>query len=164
MPKPASVTFESKDLGKARIKKDLRGLNSYAALVGIPSTAPRPVDKKTKKPLAINMASLALIHERGSAANNIPARPFMKQTRQRAEGRFARLLRRLYKQVVDGKVRPFEGLSKLGMAYEGEMKNTFTTGSFTPNKPATIKRKGSSRPLIDTGHLRQSITSKVVKV
>ena len=44
------------------------------------------------------------------------------------------------------------------------MKNTFTTGSFTPNKPATIKRKGSSRPLIDTGHLRQSITSKVVKV
>ena len=110
------------------------------------------------------MASLALIHERGSAANNIPARPFMKQTRQRAEGRFARLLRRLYKQVVDSKVSPFEGLSKLGMAYEGEMKNTFTTGSFTPNKPATIKRKGSSRPLIDTGHLRQSITSKVVKV
>lgn len=164
MPKPASVTFESKDLGKARIKKDIRGLNSYAALVGIPSTAPRPVDKKTKKPLAINMASLALIHERGSAANNIPARPFMKQTRQRAEGRFARLLRRLYKQVVDGKVRPFDGLSKLGVAYEGEMKNTFTTGSFTPNKPATIKRKGSSRPLIDTGHLRQSITSKVVKV
>lgn len=164
MPKPASVTFESKDLGKARIKKDLRGLNSYAALVGIPSTAPRPVDRETKKPLAINMASLALIHELGSAANKIPARPFMKQTRQRAEGRFARLLRRLYKQVVDGKVRPFDGLSKLGMAYEGEMKNTFTTGSFTPNKPATIKRKGSSRPLIDTGHLRQSITSKVVKV
>lgn len=164
MPKPASVTFESKDFGKARIKKDLRGLNSYASLVGIPSTAPRPVDRETKKPLAINMASLALIHERGSAANNIPARPFMKQTRQKAEGRFARLLRRLYKQVVDGKVRPFDGLSKLGMAYEGEMKNTFTTGSFTPNKPATIKRKGSSRPLIDTGHLRQSITSKVVKV
>lgn len=164
MPKPASVTFESKDLGKARIKKDVRGLNSYAALVGIPSTAPRPVDRETKKPLAINMASLALIHERGSAANNIPARPFMKQTRQKAEGRFARLLRRLYKQVVDGKVRPFDGLSKLGVAYEGEMKNTFTTGSFTPNKPATIKRKGSSRPLIDTGHLRQSITSKVVKV
>lgn len=164
MPKPASVTFESKDLGKSKIKKDLRGLNSYAALVGIPSTAPRPVDRETKKPLAINMASLALIHERGSAANNIPARPFMKQTRQRAEGRFARLLRRLYKQVVDGKVRPFDGLSKLGVAYEGEMKNTFTTGSFTPNKPATIKRKGSSRPLIDTGHLRQSITSKMVKV
>lgn len=164
MPKTASVTFESKDLGKSRIKKDLRGLNSFAALVGIPSTAPRPVDKKTKKPLAINMASLALIHERGSAANNIPARPFMKQTRQRVEGRFARLLRRLYKQVVNGKVNPQNGLAKLGVDYEGEMKNTFTVGQFVPNKPATIKRKGSSRPLIDTGHLRQSITSKVVRV
>jgi hypothetical protein len=88
----------------------------------------------------------------------------MKQTRQRAEGRFARLLRRLYKQVVNGKVNPINGLSKLGVAYEGEMKNTFLVGQFTPNKPATIKRKGSSRPLIDTGHLRQSIISKVVKV
>lgn len=164
MPKPASVTFESKDLGKSKIKKDLRGLNSYAAMVGIPSTAPRPVDKETKKPLAINMATLALIHERGSAANNIPARPFMKQTRQRAEGRFARLLRRLYKQVVNGKVNPQNGLAKLGVSYEGEMKNTFIVGQFVPNKPATVKRKGSSRPLIDTGHLRQSIISKVVKV
>ena len=89
MLKTASVTFEQKDLGKSKIKKDLRGLNSYAALVGIPSTAPRPIDKETKKPLAVNMATLALIHERGSAANNIPARPFMKQTRQRAEGRFS---------------------------------------------------------------------------
>lgn len=164
MAKTASVTFEQKDLGKSKIKKDLRGLKSYAALVGIPSTAPRPVDKETKKPLAVNMATLALIHERGSAANNVPARPFMKQTRQRAEGRFSRLLRRIYSQVIHGKVDPQKGLARLGVAYEGEMKNTFTMGQFTPNKPATIKRKGSSRPLIDTGHMRQSITSKVVRV
>ena len=65
---------------------------------------------------------------------------------------------------MNGKVSPFDGLSKLGVSYEGEMKKTFLVGQFIPNKPATIKRKGSSRPLIDTGHLRQSITSKVVKV
>ena len=31
-------------------------------------------------------------------------------------------------------------------------------GPFTPNAPATVKRKGSSQPLIDTGNLRKSIT------
>lgn len=164
MLKMTQATYTSKDLGKSKVKKDLRGLHSYAALVGIPSTAPNPVDKDTHKPLGINMASLALVHERGSAANNIPPRPFMRQTRERSQYRFTRLLRGLYKQVLAGKASPQNGLAQLGVAYEGEMKNTFTTGSFVPLKPATIARKGSSRPLIDTGRLRQSIVSKVVKV
>ena len=32
-----------------------------------------------------------------------------------------------------------------------------------PNAPRTIARKGSANPLIDTGHLRQSITHEVIK-
>jgi hypothetical protein len=35
-------------------------------------------------------------------------------------------------------------------------------GKFAPLKAKTIKRKGSSKPLIDTGQLRQSITYRVV--
>lgn len=164
MRKTTSVSYQQKDLGKSKIKKDLKDLHKFAALVGIPSTAPVPVDKETHKPLGINMASLALVHELGSAANNIPARPFMRQTRERMQNRFMRLLRGAYKQVLAGKVHPYQALFRLGMAYEGEMKNTFIIGSFTPNKPATIARKGSSRPLIDTSRMRQSIVSKVVKV
>lgn len=30
-------------------------------------------------------------------------------------------------------------------------------GDFVPNSPETIKRKGSDKPLIDTGRMRQSI-------
>lgn len=164
MPKAASVTFEHTDHGKARIKQDLKDLRAYAAMVGIPSNAPQPVDKETHQPIGINMASLALIHERGSAANNIPSRPFMHQTRTRCESRFVRRLRRAYKQVVEGKVGPARALAQLGLDYEGEMKNTFVVGQFVANKPATVARKGSSRPLIDTGALRGSIVSKVVKV
>ena len=45
---------------------------------------------------------------------------------------------------------------------EGAMKLKFTDGTLTPNAPSTIKKKGSSRPLIDTGQLRQSISNKVI--
>ncbi len=159
----SNVTFETRDCGKAQIKRDLQQLKRFAALVGIPANAPTPTDKDSGEPLSINMATLALIHENGSAANNIPPRPFMHQTRKRCEGRFMRLLRRCYKAVLNG-ANPIRSLEKIGVAYEGEMKNTFTVGSFVPNKPATLKRKKSSRPLIDTGHLRQSIISKVVSV
>lgn len=30
-------------------------------------------------------------------------------------------------------------------------------GSFVPNAPSTIRRKGSDKPLIDTGRMRQSV-------
>lgn len=32
-------------------------------------------------------------------------------------------------------------------------------GNFTPNSPSTIRSKGSSRPLIDTGRMRNSVKS-----
>ena len=37
-------------------------------------------------------------------------------------------------------------------------------GSFEPNAESTIKKKGSDKPLIDTGTMRQSVTYVVRKV
>jgi len=54
-------------------------------------------------------------------------------------------------------------LRKAGVFLEGAIKQKITQGdpSWPPLKPETIKRKGSSKPLIDTGKLRASITHKV---
>ena len=54
-------------------------------------------------------------------------------------------------------------LRKAGAFLEGAIKQKITEGdpSWPPLKPETIKRKGSSKPLIDTGKLRASITHKV---
>ena len=38
----------------------------------------------------------------------------------------------------------------------------FSGAPFAPNKPSTVKRKGSSKPLINTGALRSSISVAVV--
>lgn len=176
----ADVEFKSVDRGAARIKRELERAKKHVALIGIPSTAKSPVNAKGQS-AGINMAELALIMEKGSPVNKVPARPFMKKTRLRAQGKFASLMKKLYQQLLHGKGDAVQALKKLGIAYEGEMKETFTKETFAPNAPITIhggwmrnkvsgkpfkvEGKGSSRPLIGiSGRLRGSIMSKVVRI
>ena len=173
------VTFKHKDLGRAAIEREVRLSRRLVALVGIPGDAQNPVDAKGN-PARINMASLAYILEKGSPVNKIPPRPFMEETRKTSMKRVLGLMARLQKAISNGSSTAMAAIKKLGAAYEGEMKAIFTTGTFAPNSPITIKGgwmrnrvsgkafkvkgKGSSRPLIDTGRLRQSIIFKVAKV
>lgn len=153
-------TYESRDVGKAKLKKNLQALSRYFVKIGVPSTAAAPTDDKGA-PMGISMAQLAYIHEQGSPSNNMPARPFNRLTKNRCKGQFRKLLRRSYLKILRG-ASPTRELKIIGVAYEGEMKNTFTISVFVPLKPATVRSKGSSRPLIDSGALRGSIISKVV--
>lgn len=52
-------------------------------------------------------------------------------------------------------------LSRTGQYIEGEIKRKIGNGPFTPNSPATIRKKKSSKPLIDTGHMRQSVRYEI---
>ena len=133
----ANVEFKSVDRGADRIKRELERAKNHFALIGIPSDAKRPVNEKGQDS-GINMAELALIMEKGSPANNVPARPFMLKTRIRAQGRFASLMKRMYQQLLHGKGNAVQVLKKLGIAYEGEMRETFTKEAFAPNSPITI--------------------------
>lgn len=154
-----SVKFETKDMGKAKIERELKAARKLVALVGIPSDAKRHEDNPN-----IGLAEIAFIMEKGSVVNNIPARPFMQQTRQRNEKRMMGLSKKLLKAISNGSTTAMDAIKKLGASYEGAMKRIFIEGSFAPNAPATVRRKKSSRPLIDTGLLRQSIKHKVAKV
>lgn len=154
-----SVSFKTRDLGKAKIERELKAAKKIVALVGIPSDAKRHEDNPY-----IGLAQIAYIMEKGSAVNNIPARPFMQQTRQRNEKRMMGLSRRLLKALSNGSTTAMDAIKKLGASYEGAMKRIFIEGSFAPDAPATVRRKKSSRPLIDTSLLRQSIKFKVAKV
>lgn len=154
-----SVKFETKDLGKAKIERELKASKKIVALVGIPSDAKRHEDNPN-----IGLAEIAFIMEKGSAVNNIPARPFMHQTRERNEKRVLGLSKKLLKNLSNGSTTAMDAIKKLGVTYEGAMKRIFIEGSFAPNALSTIRKKKSSRPLIDTSLLRQSIKFKVAKV
>jgi hypothetical protein len=49
-------------------------------------------------------------------------------------------------------------LDKLGVLFVGQIQRRIAAGIDPANAASTIKRKGSSTPLIDTGQLRSSIT------
>lgn len=171
-----SVKFETKDLGKAKIERELKAARKLVALVGIPSDAKRHEDNPN-----IGLAEIAFIMEKGSVVNNIPARPFMQQTRQRNEKRMMGLSKKLLKAISNGSTTAMDAIKKLGGAYELAMKEIFTKGSFERNaqitidggwmrnhvsgKPFYVEGKKSSHPLEGkTGLLRQSIEFKVAKV
>ena len=169
-----SVKFETKDLGKAKIERELKAAKKLVALVGIPSDSKQHADSN------IGLAAIGYILEKGSEVNHLKPRPWMKQTRQRNEKRMMGLSKKLLKALSNGSTTAMDAIKKLGGAYELAMKEIFTKGSFEGNaqitidggwmrnhvsgKPFYVEGKKSSRPLIDTSLLRQSIKSKVAKV
>lgn len=86
---------------------------------------------------------------------NIPARPFLRQTFYRGRARIISLAKKLIK---NGDVNFYE---KLGLYTVGLIQSAIRDREFQANSLQTIKRKGSSTPLVDTGQLRNSITYKV---
>lgn len=83
----------------------------------------------------------------------IPARPFLARAQKSANARCAKLVKARMDENAD-----IEQIAKeIGIVLQDEIQQQITKGNFVPNAPSTIKRKGSSRPLIDTGNLRQSV-------
>lgn len=108
-------------------------------------------------------AELGAVHEFGSPTRNIPARPFMRPTFENKKDEFEKLLGRAAEKIIDGKVTVEQALNIVGMAGANEVKKTITAGAplKPPLKKATIKRKKSSRPLVNTGRLVNSISWEV---
>jgi hypothetical protein len=100
---------------------------------------------------------VATWNEYGTAT--APPRPFMRQTITRHQ----RTLREaLGRAVYDyGRQRGPKNLERIaarvGVMLRGAIQETIVAGDFVPNAPYTIAMKKSSRPLIDTGQMRQSV-------
>ena len=62
-----------------------------------------------------------------------------------------------------GQITAEQMLQAIGVFQKGLVQNDIVDGEFTPNAPSTIKRKGSDRPLIDTGKMRQSVNFVIKK-
>jgi hypothetical protein len=149
-----AVEFEWIDKGKDRIDKEIALFKKGFTAVGYPGKGTTSLDG------SIDLVDIAVIHEYGSEANNIPARPFMQMTLDKSHKEARDILATMYKKVLKGHTTAREALSIVGEWYTGMIKHTLVTGAFIPLKPATIAAKKSSRPLIDTGQLRNSVTHK----
>jgi hypothetical protein len=111
----------------------------------------------------VTNADLGLIHEFGTAT--VPERSWLRRTFRNAPW-LPKFVGALAKQVLSGKMTEDKALEILGMKGATEAKKTITAGDPIPppNAPATIRAKGSSRPLVDTGQMVNAISFQVVTV
>lgn len=93
----------------------------------------------------------------------IPERSYIRSGFDERAPRIEQRAVTLLKQVLSFKISPNDYFEALGQYVVGQIKDYMTNLSSPANSPLTVKMKGSSNPLIDTGRLRQSITHKVVK-
>jgi len=122
--------------------KGINELTSKDVLVGVPeSAATRQGDQGP-----MNNATLAYIHDNGSPAANIPARPFMcpgiKAAQEKIEGR----LKKAALAALDGQTAKVDAeLSAAGMAAQSSIKSEINDGEFAPLSPSTIAGRFRSR-------------------
>jgi hypothetical protein len=134
---------------------DLGGMNVF---VGIPART------RSRRGGKLNNAELLFIHTKGSPLKSIPARPVIEPA---IEANQEFINKELGNAVSAALANDPEGvnaaLNRAGMVAANACKAWFldARNGWAPNKPATIRRKGSERPLIDTAAMRRAITHVV---
>jgi len=113
----------------------------------------------------LTQGQLLAIHEYGSPERNIPERSVLRSTLQEQRARALSLLAEDVKANLANTSVPVQRFFlRIAVLLEGEVKKKFGSADLAPLSPATIARKGSSKPLIDTGSLRASIEGRVIEL
>ena len=149
------------DRGAKAMLERLRALaeSKRTVRVGVLSDAPKKSREGDSGKLSL--LEVAVIHEFGAPAAAIPARSFIRATIDEKRAEIEKLQRVLGAQVATGKLAEEQALSALGAKVAGWIQARIAEGIDPPLSAATVAKKKSSKPLIDTGQLRSSITHVV---
>lgn len=109
---------------------------------------------KSEDGTEIDMAQVAMFNELGTSTS--PPRPFLRQSVDDNQAKINAMVEQQTKNVAKGGSAE-QSLKQLGAFGVSLVQEKIGNGTFTPNAPSTIKAKGSEKPLIDTGQMRQSV-------
>ena len=161
---------EDRDLGYEAVVGLLRSTPGVGVSVGVQQEEGRQRDPDSRATLA----EYATFNEFGTATT--PERPFLRGTADAKREEWGTLLVEAITEPLDdlagvpsgqlgnilaGQARVREELGKVGLVAARDVQQTIRDLRTPPNAKATIKAKGSSNPLVDSGRLRQSIRHKV---
>jgi len=140
---------------KATFERVPEEFDGMVAQVGFPSG----INYEEGTPVAY----VATIQEFGAPEVNIPPRPFMRPTVKANKHEWTKIIASRIPKVVMGKMTAFDVLDLVGISAAADIQVTISKVDSPPNSPATIKRKGSSKPLVDTGLMVASVQNAVNK-
>lgn len=136
------------DKGYSRILREMKKAANLAVEVGVQAG-------ETTEDGKADLATVAAIQEFGT--EEIPSRPFTRESFDQNFNELDKFMQGVGDRIITNRISAEQGLNLVGQKMTGIIQKKIVDGPWTPNAPATIAQKGSDRPLIDTGHLRQSI-------
>lgn len=150
------MTVRVRDRGARRVVRELGRPSGPQLTVGVFGDKGSAQHRGSAQ--GITVAEIAEIHEFGLG---VPERSWLRdwidQNKQQIEARISTESR----AMITKKRTREQVLARIGVWIQGEIQQRIADGIPPPNAPSTIARKGSSKPLIDKGQLRQSITHRV---
>jgi hypothetical protein len=104
----------------------------------------------------VDMVDIAMFNELGTARS--PARPFMRQSADANKNTIDKVCKAQLQKIARGGTAE-QALNALGAMQTGLIQDTITKspGWAKPNAPATVEKKGSDVPLIDSSKMMQSV-------
>jgi hypothetical protein len=137
-----------------KLVEAVRSLEGFTATVGF---------EGSRSDSNLSNAQIAYVNEHGSPARNIPARPFLGPGIMEAMPELRAVAGQVARQVLNSldPAVAAKGMKIIAAGLEAAVKKKILTGHFAPLKPATIRRKGHSKPLIDTGQMYDSVKGRV---
>jgi hypothetical protein len=112
-----------------------------------------------EKGAGITVSDVAMWAEYGLGQ---PQRSWLRGWIEENQSELGALMRRESVAIAKGQSTKPRSLARIGLWIQGGIQQRIANGIAPENAPSTIDRKGSSTPLIDTGQLRSSISSRVV--
>ena len=161
------------DRGWKEIVKLFKVKDAYV-LVGLHSDA-EPYERGQGEPA--NVAQVGSFHEFGTS--KMEARPFLRPTFEANVEKYKAMQLRIWRLLIDRKINLRRGLGILGQQASADVKLTIRALTTPPLKESTVKAKmrkaaymgqegveaygaSGANPLIDTGHMLQSVTYATV--
>lgn len=137
----------------AKLKKIAASYKNKVAAVGFPNS----LHKKYENGASI--INVAIWNNYGT--DTIPARDFMTPANAEIKVKWKDMTKDAIKLINAGRLNPLTVLKAGAQEAEACIKASITELHEPPNAPATIRKKGDNNPLIDTGQMRDSVTSVI---
>ena len=152
----AAKTYFKKDEFKKFKKRMTSAGSTPSVLIGVN-------EKKGKEPRKngdkLTNADVATFMEFGT--KTVPERSFIRSNDEQNKAVYKELIKELRKKIIFNEMPIGQALGLLGEKILADIRAGIRAGIAPELAPSTIKAKGSSLPLVDTGQLINSLTYKV---
>lgn len=126
-----------------KLLASIQRLVGQEVLVGIPASQ---AERNDEDPKPMNNAQLGYVHENGSPAQNVPARPFLIPGVEDTQESYTSHLQKAVTAALNGdNTKVQTELNAAGLAASSGARNKITTGEFEPLSPATVRNRRKNR-------------------